>query len=88
MFSLLQVGAAILAIPQFTLFAEMRKGRRPEFFSALKPDLARSLFNDFCDLLVHRGVALVERGMFGAAMKVSVENDGPVSIMIDSKDFS
>lgn len=87
MFSLLDVKGAILAIPQFTLFADMHKGRRPEFFGALAPSLACPMFDEFTKMLLNRGAVQVERGIFGADMRVMVENNGPVSILMDSKDF-
>ena len=87
-YSLLDKAFAILAIPQFTLFADARKGRRPEFFSAMPPQLASPLFDSFIELLKECGINNVQTGVFGAMMQVSVVNDGPVSILLDSKELT
>lgn len=84
-FSLQEIAGGILAIPQFTLYADTSKGRRPDFFSALSPEKASPLFDDFCEILA-RAVP-TERGVFGAHMKVLFENDGPVTISLDSLDL-
>ncbi|MBX7138908.1 MAG: D-tyrosyl-tRNA(Tyr) deacylase [Oligoflexia bacterium] len=82
--SLAEVGGAILAVPQFTLFADLSKGgRRPEFFGALEPAKAAPLFDRFVETLKQVGVAQVETGIFGADMKVRLENDGPVTIPLE-----
>lgn len=81
--SVLDAGGAVLAISQFTLAAEWRKGNRPGFSKAAHPDLAAPLFDDYCRALVAEGI-IVETGSFGAAMKVSLLNDGPVTIWMDS----
>jgi len=82
--SLLDIEGAVLVVPQFTLFADTSKGRRPEFFGALKPELASGLVQIFADSLETAGIKQVAQGVFGAHMKVSLLNDGPVTIMIDS----
>jgi len=82
--SLLQVGGALLAVSQFTLFGDVRKGKRPSFSDALEPVRAESLFEHFCAECRLRG-ASVETGRFRTHMKVQLENDGPVTILIDSK---
>lgn len=82
-FSVQDVQGSILAIPQFTLYADTAKGRRPDFFSAMNPALASPLFDAFCELL--RKQLPTERGVFGAHMKVLFENDGPVTISLDSE---
>jgi len=81
--SVSDIKAGILAVPQFTLFADTSKGRRPEFFNALEPNLAEKLFEDFIQLIKNAGVASVSKGKFGAHMKVLLENDGPVTIMLE-----
>jgi len=80
----LEVGGAILAISQFTLFGDVRKGKRPSFTEALEPTRAEALFDLFCAECRARG-ARVETGRFRTHMQVALENDGPVTILIDSK---
>jgi len=82
--SLLDVGGAALVVSQFTLYGDCRKGRRPNFTSAAHPDVAEPLVEDFCNRLSDLGV-VVEKGVFGADMAVSLLNDGPVTLVIDSK---
>jgi D-tyrosyl-tRNA(Tyr) deacylase len=74
-----------LVISQFTLFASTKKGNRPSFIEAASPELASNLYDLFCDRLSAELSKKVERGIFAADMKVSIVNDGPVTIMIDSK---
>lgn len=81
--SVLDLGAAILCVPQFTLYADTSKGRRPDFFAALKPEIANELFERFLIELKAVGVQKVEKGQFGAHMLVALENDGPVTIMLE-----
>ncbi|MDL2334865.1 MAG: D-aminoacyl-tRNA deacylase [Chloroflexota bacterium] len=81
--SLLDVGGAVLAISQFTLYADTRKGRRPSFLDAAPPENGERLYNEFCATVEARGVK-VERGIFGAEMKVELVNDGPMTIWLDS----
>jgi D-tyrosyl-tRNA(Tyr) deacylase len=80
----LDVGGAILAISQFTLFGDVRRGKRPSFTEALEPTRAEALFDQFCAECRARG-ARVETGRFRTHMQVALENDGPVTILIDSK---
>lgn len=82
--SLLDVGGEILSISQFTLYANCRHGRRPGFTDALKPDLATVFYDMFNEKIRQHGVH-VETGIFGADMKVEIQNDGPVTIMLDSE---
>ncbi len=84
--SLLDVGGAVLAISQFTLLANCRKGRRPSFIAAAPPDEARARFDQFVVMLRER-VARVETGEFGAMMDVELTNAGPVTIVLDSTDL-
>jgi len=81
--SLIDVGGAVLAISQFTLFADTRKGRRPSFLDAAPPDQGSALYEAFCAALQDRGVK-VAKGMFGAEMQVELVNDGPMTIWLDS----
>lgn len=85
--SLLDVGGAVLAISQFTLAADWRKGNRPGFSRAAPPDEALILYEQFCNLLAEQGVP-VERGIFAADMKVELINDGPFTIVMDGIDQS
>jgi D-tyrosyl-tRNA(Tyr) deacylase len=82
--SVLEVGGALLAVSQFTLFGDVRKGKRPSFTEALEPARAETLFDHFCSECRVRG-ARVETGRFRTHMQVALENDGPVTILIDSK---
>lgn len=83
--SALDVGAGLLIISQFTLHADTRKGRRPSFTKAAPPDAAERLFNRAVELFRQTGLK-VETGRFQAHMMVSIQNDGPVTIMLDSTD--
>ncbi|MED4270096.1 D-aminoacyl-tRNA deacylase [Geobacillus stearothermophilus] len=83
--SLLEVGGAVLSVSQFTLYGDCRKGRRPNFMAAAKPDHALPLYEAFNVALRERGVH-VETGVFGAMMDVSLTNDGPVTLIIDSSE--
>lgn len=78
-----EVGGEVLLVPQFTLYGDCRKGRRPGFSEALAPDQATLLFDQFCALFGSPGEP-VQRGIFGAHMQVSLVNDGPVTLIIDS----
>lgn len=73
-------GGAILAVPQFTLYGDLRRGRRPDFTHAAAPDRGRALFDAFCASLRVLGIA-TETGRFGAHMRVALEADGPVTIV-------
>jgi len=84
--SLLDVAGELLIISQFTLYADCRKGNRPSFIHAGSPDHANALYEEF-KLLCKLQVPLVESGIFGADMAVSLENDGPFTIVLDSDDL-
>lgn len=85
--SLEDVEGETLVISNFTLCADCRKGRRPNFISAARPETAEPLYELFCSELKANGVKKVEKGVFGADMKVELLNDGPVTITIDSKEL-
>lgn len=85
--SLLTTCGAALVVSQFTLCADCRKGRRPDFFNAAKPDTANKLYEYFCERMKNAGVSEVQKGIFGADMKVELLNDGPVTIIIDSMEL-
>jgi D-tyrosyl-tRNA(Tyr) deacylase len=82
--SLLDVKGEILVISQFTLYGDCRKGRRPNFMEALGGEEANKLYEEFLELLRTSDLK-VECGEFGAEMKVEINNDGPVTILLDSK---
>lgn len=82
--SIIDVGGEILSISQFTLFADTKKGNRPSFVQAAKPDVAIPLYESFNEGLRQVGIP-VETGIFGADMKCHLVNDGPVTIIIDSQ---
>jgi D-tyrosyl-tRNA(Tyr) deacylase len=82
--SLLDVGGAILAVSQFTLLGDARGGRRPSFIEAARPDLANPMYEDLVRRLREAGLS-VATGVFQAEMAVSLVNDGPVTILLDSR---
>ena len=77
------VGGTVLAVPQFTLYGDARHGRRPDFTAAAPPELGKRLFDAFCGALRGTGVD-VRQGRFGAAMLVSIEADGPVTLALST----
>ncbi|CAA7195681.1 D-aminoacyl-tRNA deacylase [Chryseobacterium potabilaquae] len=81
--SILDISGEILCISQFTLIADYKKGNRPSFIKAAKPDIAIPLFDYFKEQLTLSGLK-IQSGIFGADMKVSLINDGPVTIVMDS----
>ncbi len=78
-----QAGGAALVVPQFTLYGDTRRGRRPDFTAAAPPAQAEPLFERFCALLAAEGVP-VRRGVFGAHMAVELLNDGPVTLLVET----
>ena len=85
--SLLDINGETLVISNFTLYADCSHGRRPNFLNAEKPDKANALYEYFCDKLHTEGISVVEKGEFGADMKVSLLNDGPVTIILDTEEI-
>ncbi|WP_113927434.1 D-aminoacyl-tRNA deacylase [Bacillus sp. P14.5] len=81
--SLLDVGGEILSVSQFTLYGDCRKGRRPNFMGAAKPQQAEKIYDYFNEQLTSKGVK-VETGVFGSMMDVKLTNDGPVTLIIES----
>ncbi|MGE5630351.1 MAG: D-aminoacyl-tRNA deacylase [Caulobacteraceae bacterium] len=82
--SLMDIKGELLVVSQFTLYGDCRKGRRPNFMSAARPEKAEALYNDFVSKCRKMGVK-TETGIFQADMKVSIENDGPVTVIVDSE---
>jgi D-tyrosyl-tRNA(Tyr) deacylase len=82
--SLLDVGGALLVVSQFTLYGDCRKGRRPSFVQAAPPETAEELYEDFVGKARERGVP-VETGQFRAMMDVALVNDGPVTLILESR---
>jgi D-tyrosyl-tRNA(Tyr) deacylase len=83
--SLLDTGGELLAVSQFTLLGDAQKGRRPAFTEAAPPDEAQPLYEKFCALCRERGVRVAE-GVFGATMQVRLVNEGPVTLLLDSRE--
>ena len=81
--SVLELGAAVLVVSQFTLYGDCRKGRRPSFVGAAPPEVAEPLYLAVCDALAASGLQ-VEQGRFGAHMVVQLLNDGPVTLILET----
>ena len=81
--TVLDVNGGVLVVPQFTLYGDIRHGRRPDFAHAAAPDVGRRLFDAFCGVLRGAG-AVVAQGTFGASMRVELEGDGPVTIVVST----
>lgn len=84
--SLADIDGAVLAVSQFTLYGDVRKGRRPSFIDAARPEQAEPLYQRFCQLLAAEGAA-VAQGVFQAHMQIELVNDGPVTIWMDTKEL-
>jgi len=84
--SIADIGGSVLVVSQFTLAADLSRGNRPGFSRAAAPEVGRELYEQFCRLIAAEGIA-VETGEFGADMAVSLINDGPVTIWMDSRDW-
>jgi D-tyrosyl-tRNA(Tyr) deacylase len=83
--SLVDTGGAALVVSQFTLIADTRKGNRPSFAEAARPEQAEPLYERFCSALRRAGVIEVATGSFGARMMVEIANDGPVTVVLDTE---
>lgn len=83
--SLLDVGGQLLVVSQFTLYGDCRRGRRPSFTFAADPKKAKEMYETFCEILKKKYSIKVEKGIFQADMKVSLLNDGPVTMLLESK---
>lgn len=81
--SVTEAEGEILAVSQFTLLGDTRKGRRPSFIEAAPPEKAEPIFDYFCERLVEAGVRSVQKGRFGAMMDVALVNDGPVTLILE-----
>ncbi|WP_438444277.1 D-aminoacyl-tRNA deacylase [Gorillibacterium sp. sgz5001074] len=81
--SVLETGGAVLSVSQFTLYGDCRKGRRPNFMAAARPEQAEPLYDRFNDHLREQGLR-VETGVFGAMMDVALVNDGPVTLIVET----
>ena len=84
--SLKDVSGELLLISQFTLYADCKRGNRPSFINAGKPDMANEMYEYIIEQC-KKEISVVEKGIFGADMKVSLENDGPFTIVLDSKEI-
>ncbi|MEO0598690.1 MAG: D-aminoacyl-tRNA deacylase, partial [Chloroflexota bacterium] len=82
------VAGGVLVISQFTLYADTRRGRRPGFSDAARPDVASPLVDYYAQQLRTNGIQQVETGVFGANMQVEIHNDGPVTIILDTADWA
>lgn len=86
--SVKDIGGGVLLISNFTLCGDCRHGRRPDFLKAARPEQAKPLYEAFAKALESDGVGRVETGVFGADMRVTAENDGPVTMILDTKEWA
>lgn len=86
--SLQDINGSVLVVSNFTLCANCRKGRRPNFETAAGAESAEPLYEYFCECMKNNGISNVEKGVFGADMKVSLLNNGPVTLIIDTKELA
>jgi len=86
--SVKDIDGEILVVSQFTLYASTKKGNRPSYILAAKPEISIPLYEKFCDEMGKKLCKTIQSGIFGADMQVSLVNDGPVTIFIDSKNMS
>ena len=85
--SLGDIDGSVLVVSNFTLYADCSHGRRPSFIKAARPEISEPLYEFFYEQLIENGITNVQRGIFGADMEVSLINDGPVTMVIDSEDL-
>lgn len=85
--SLADVNGGVLVVSNFTLYADCSHGRRPSFINAARPEISEPLYEFFCEEMRKNGIENVQTGIFGADMQVSLTNDGPVTLVIDSEDL-
>lgn len=85
--SLNDIGGSALIISNFTLYGDCSHGRRPGFFTAARPEKAEPLYDSFCQYMKNKGITNIQKGIFGADMKVSLLNDGPVTLVVDTDDL-
>ena len=83
--SVVEIGGDVLVVSQFTLYASTKKGNRPSFIRAAVPAISEPLYEEFCAAMARETGKPVGRGVFGGDMKISLVNDGPVTILIDSR---
>lgn len=83
--SVMEVSGSLMVVSQFTLMAQTKKGNRPSYIKASKPEFSRPMYEQFCNTMEKLSGITVQKGIFGADMKVGLVNDGPVTILMDSK---
>lgn len=85
--SALELGYSALVVSQFTLYGDTKKGKRPSFTAAAKPPLSVDCYHEFVRCIQNQGLADVQTGEFGADMKITLVNDGPVTLMLDTEEW-
>lgn len=85
--SVLDIDGEVLIVPNFTLYANAKKGNRPSYIDSAAPDIANTLFEYFCDKMEETGVKSVAKGVFGGDMQVEILNDGPVTIVLETSEI-